>query len=123
MKEESERAGLTLNIQKAKIMASSPITPLQIDRETLETVKDLIVIYLFIYLFIFGSKIATDGDCSHEIKRRLLLERKAMINPSSVQFSHSVISDCLQPHGLQCTRTSCLSPFPGVFPNSYPLSW
>ena len=76
---------------------------------------------LFIYLF-FGSKIAADGDCSHEIKRRLLLERKALTNLSSVQFSHSVISDCLRPHGLQCARTSCLSPPPGVFPNSCPLS-
>ena len=72
VEEESKKVGLKLNIHKMKIMASSPITPLQIDRETLETVKDLI----FIYLFIFGSKIATDGDCSHEIKRRLLLERK-----------------------------------------------
>ena len=65
--EESEKAGLKLNIQKTKIMASSPITSWQIDGETVETVRD----------FIFGgSKITADGDCSHEIKRRLLLEGK-----------------------------------------------
>ena len=69
VKEESEKVGLKLNIQKTKIMASSPITSWQIDRETTETVSD------FIFL---GSKITADGDCSHEIKRRLLLGRKAM---------------------------------------------
>ena len=69
VKVESEKAGLKLNIQKTKIMGSSPITPWQIDGETVETVSD----------FIFGgSKITADGDCSHEIKRRLLLERKAL---------------------------------------------
>ena len=68
VKEESEKAGLKLNIQKTKIMASGPITSRQIDVETMETVRD------FIYL---GSKITADGDCSHEIKRHLLLERKA----------------------------------------------
>ena len=68
VKEESEKAGLKLNIQKAKIMASGPITSWQIDGETVETVRD------FIFL---GSKITSDGDCSHEIKRRLLLGRKA----------------------------------------------
>ena len=69
MKEESEKAGLKLNIQKTKIMASSPITSWQIDGGTMETVTD----------FIFrGSKITADGDCSHEIKRRLLLGRKVM---------------------------------------------
>ena len=67
--EESEKAGLKLNTQKTKIMASSPITSWQIDRETMETVTD------FIFL---GSKITADGDCSHEIKRRSLLGRKAM---------------------------------------------
>ena len=67
VKEESEKVGLKLNIQKTKIMASGPITSWQIDRETVETVSD------FIYL---GSKITADGDCSHEIKRRLLLEGK-----------------------------------------------
>ena len=69
VKEESEKAGLRLNIQKTKIMASSPITSWQIDGETMETVRD------FIFL---SSKITADGDCSHEIKRRLLLRRKAM---------------------------------------------
>ena len=67
VKEESEKAGLKLNIQKTKIMASGPITSWQIDGETMETVTD------FIFL---GSKITADGDCSHEIKRRLLLGRK-----------------------------------------------
>ena len=71
MKEESEKVGLKLNIQKAKIMASSPITSWQIDGETMETVTG------FIFL---GSRISADGDCSHEIKRRLFLERKAMTN-------------------------------------------
>ena len=67
VKEESEKIGLQLNIQKTKIVASGPITPWQIDRETIETVRD------FIFLV---SKITADGDCSHEIKRRLLLEEK-----------------------------------------------
>ena len=71
VKEESEIAGLKLNIQKKKIMASGPITSWQIDGETMETVRD------FIFL---DSKITADGDCSHEIKRHLLLERKAMTN-------------------------------------------
>ena len=71
MKEESEKAGLKFDIQKMKIMASGPITSWQIDGETMETVRD------FIFL---DSKITADGDCSHEIKRHLLLERKAMTN-------------------------------------------
>ena len=71
VKEESEKAGLKLNIQKIKIMTSSPITSCQIDGETMETVTD------FIFL---GFKITADGDCSHEIKRSLLLGRKAMTN-------------------------------------------
>ena len=71
MKEESEKAGLKLNIQKRKIMASGPITSWQIDEEELEIVSD------FIFL---GSKITVDGDCSHKIKRHLLLGRKAMTN-------------------------------------------
>ena len=71
MKEESEKAGLKLNIQTTKIMASGPITSWQIDAEMIETVPD------FIFL---GSRISADGDCSHEIKRRLFLERKAMTN-------------------------------------------
>ena len=75
VKEESENVGLKLNVQKTKIMASSPITLWQIDGETVETVSD----------FIFGgSKIIADGDCSHEIKRRLLLERKVMTNLDSI---------------------------------------
>ena len=72
-KEESEKVGLKVNIQKTKIMASGLITSWHIDGETMETVKD------FIYLF-FGSKIIADGDCSHESKRHLLLGRKAMTN-------------------------------------------
>ena len=71
IKEESEKAGLKLNIQKTKIMASGPITSWDIDGETVEAVSD------FIFL---GSKITADGDCSHEIKRRLLLGRKVMTN-------------------------------------------
>ena len=71
VKEESEKAGLKLNIQKTKIMASSPITSWQTDGETMETVTD------FIFL---GSKITVDTDCSHEIKKRFLLGRKAMTN-------------------------------------------
>ena len=75
MKEESEKAGLKLNIQKTKIMASGPMTSWQIDGETMETVRD----------FIFrGSKITADGDCSHEIKRCLSLRRKAMTNLDSI---------------------------------------
>ena len=75
VKEESEKVGLKLNIQKAKIMASGPITSRQIDGETMETVRD------FIFL---GSKITADGDCSHEIKRHLLLERKVL--PSQTAY-------------------------------------
>ena len=75
VKEESEKAGLKLNIQKTKIMASGPIIPWQINGETMETGTD------FIFL---GSKITAHGDCSHEIKRRLLLGRKAMSNLDSV---------------------------------------
>ena len=78
VKEESEKAGLKLNIQKLKIIASSPITSWQIDGEAMETVTDFILL---------GSKITADGDCSHEIKRGFLLERKPMTILSSVQFS------------------------------------
>src|SRR5574342_374670 len=81
MKEESEKAGLKLNNQKMKIMASGPITSCQIDRETMETVRD------FIFL---GSKITVDGDCSQEIKRCLLLGRKAMTNPDSILKSRNI---------------------------------
>ena len=75
VKEESEKVGLKLNIKKTKIMASGPITSWQIDAETVETVAD------FIFL---GSKITADGDCSHEIKRQLLLGRKVMTNLDSI---------------------------------------
>ena len=81
VKEESEKDGLKLNIQKTKIMASGPITSWQIDGETVETVAD------FIFL---GSKIAADGDCSHEIKRRLLLGRKTMTNLDSIVKSRDI---------------------------------
>ena len=80
VKQEGEKSDVKLNLQKTKIMASGPITSRQIDGETMETVTD------FIFL---GSKITADGNCSHEIKRHLLLGRKAMTNLS--QFSHSVI--------------------------------
>ena len=82
VKEESENAGLKLNIQKTKIMASGPISLWQIDGETMETVTD----------FIFGgSKITADGDCRHEIKRCLLLGRKAMTNLGSILKSRDII--------------------------------
>ena len=81
MKEESEKVGLKLNIQKTKIMASGPITSWQIDGETVEIVSD------FIFL---GSKITADGDCSHEMKRRLLLGRKAMTNLDSILKSKDI---------------------------------
>ena len=81
VKEESEKAGLKLNIQKTKILASSPITSWQIDRETMETVRD------FIFL---GSKITADGDCSHEIKRDLLLGRQVMTNLDSIFKSRDI---------------------------------
>ena len=81
MKEESDKAGLKLNIQKTKIMASSPITSWQIDLETMETVTDIIFL---------GSQITADGDCSHEIKRRLLLGRKAMTKLNSILKSRDI---------------------------------
>ena len=84
LKEESEKAGLKLNIQKTKIMASGPITSWQIDGETMETVTD------FIFL---GSKITTDGDCSYEIKRHLLLGRKVMTNLDNVLKSRRYFSN------------------------------
>ena len=81
VKEENEKVGLKLNVQKTKIMASGPITSWQIDGETVETVRD------FIFL---GSKITVDGDCSHEIKRRLFLGRKAMTNLDSILKSRDI---------------------------------
>ena len=83
MKEESEKVGLKLNIQKTKIMASGPITSWQIDGEKSETVADFIF---------WGSKVTADGDCSHEIKRCLLLGRKAMTNLDSIFKSRDVTS-------------------------------
>ena len=82
VKEESEKVGLNLNIQKTKIMASVPITSWQIDGETMETVRDFIL---------GGSKISADGNCSHEIKRRLLLGRKVMTNLDSILKSRDII--------------------------------
>ena len=81
VKEESEKVGLKLNIQKTNIMASGPITSWEIDGETMETVRDLIL---------GGSKITADGDCSHEIKRRLLLGRKVMTNLASILKSRDI---------------------------------
>ena len=81
VKEESEKVGLKINIQKTKIMASGPITSWKIDGETVETVSD--------FLFL-GSKITADGDCSHEIKRRLLLGRKVMTNLDSIFKSRHI---------------------------------
>ena len=81
VKEDSEKVALKLNIQKTKIMTSSPITSWQIDRETMETVTDFIF---------FGSKITADGDCSHEIKRHLLLGRIALTNLDSILKSRGV---------------------------------
>ena len=81
VKEESEKVGLKLNIQKTKIMASGPITPWETDGETVETVSDFIF---------WGSKITADGDCSHEIKRHLLLGRKVMTNLDSILKSRDM---------------------------------
>ena len=82
VKEESEKVGLKLNIQKTKIMASGPITSWQIDGETMQIVRD------FIFL---GFKVTADGDCSHEIKRRLLLGRKVMTNIDSIFKSQTLL--------------------------------
>ena len=84
MKEESEKVGLKLNIQKTKFMASSPITSWQMDGETMETVTD------FIFFQIKGSKITADGDCSHEIKRHLFLGRKVMTNLGIILKSRDI---------------------------------
>ena len=118
VKEETEKVGLKLNrkqkvLQKTKIMASGPITSWQIDGET---VSDFIL---------GGSKITADGDCNCEIKRRLLLGRESMTNLvqfSSFQFSCSVMSNTLQPHGLKHARRPCPSPTSGACSNSCPLS-
>ena len=83
VKEESEKVGLKLNMQKTKIMASGPITSWEIDGETVETVSDCIF---------FGSKISADGDCSHEIKRCLLIRRKVMTNQDSILKCRDIIT-------------------------------
>ena len=91
VKEESEKAGLKLNTQKTKIMASGPITSWEIDGETVETVSDFICL---------GSKITADGDCSHEIRRRLLLGRKVMTNLDSIfQSRHYFVNKCPSSQG------------------------
>ena len=90
VKEESEKVGLKLSIQKTKIMAFGPITSWQIDQETVETVADLIFL---------GSKITADGDCSHEIKRRLLLGRKVMANLGSILKSRDIANKGLSSQG------------------------
>ena len=118
-KEEREKIGLKLNIQKTKIMASGPITSWEIDGETVEPVRDFIFV---------GSKITADGEC-HEIKRCWLLGDKAVTNLDSilknrysVQFSRSVVPNCLQPHEPQHARPACPSPTPGVHSDSRPSS-
>ena len=114
VKEESEKVGLKLNIQKTKIMEFSPITSWEIDGETIETITD--------FLFM-GSKITADGDCSHEITT-LAPWKKSYDYPkfSSVQFSRSVVSDSLRPHETQHARPPCPSPTPGVHSDSCPSS-
>ena len=82
MKEESEKVGLKLNIQKTKIMASGPITSWELDGETVETVSDFIIL---------DSKITAVGECNHEIKRRLLLGRKVMTNPDSILKAETLL--------------------------------
>ena len=96
VKEESEKVGLKLNIQKTKIMASSPITSWEIDGETVETLSDFIF---------WGSKITADGDCSHEIKRCLLLERKVMANLDSILKTEILLCNkgpSSQGYGFSC---------------------
>ena len=97
VKEESENVGLKLNIEKTKIMVSSPISSWQIDGETMETVRDFIL---------GGSKITADGDCSHEIKRRLLLRRIVMTNLDSI-FKSRYIPDkgpCIESYGFSSSH-------------------
>ena len=111
VKEESEKVGLKLNIQKTKIMASSPITSWEIDGQQWKQCQAF-----------FGgrSKITADGDCSHENKRRLLLGRKIMTNLDQIrsdQISCSVVSDSLRPHESQHARPPCPSTTPRVHPD------
>ena len=96
VKEETEKSGLKLNIQKTKIMASGPITSWEIDGKTVETVSDFIL---------GGSKITADGDCSHEIKRRFLLGRKVMTNLDSLLKSRDITPGMEEPGGLQSMRS------------------
>ena len=97
VKEESEKVGLKLNIQKTKIMASGPITSWEIDGETVETVSDFIFV---------GSKITADGACGHEIKRRLLLGRKVITDPDSTLKSRDFANKgpSSQGYGFSCGR-------------------
>ena len=101
VKEESEKVGLKLNIQKTKIMASSLITSWQIDGETMETVRD------FIFL---GSKITADGDCTHEIKRRLLLGRKAMSKCLLISWLQSPSAVIFEPKKIKSLAVFIISP-------------
>ena len=124
VKEESEKADLKLNIQKTKTMASDPITSWQIDEETMETLRD------FIFL---GSQITADGDCNHEIKRCLLLERKAMTSLVKVKVTQSCLTLCYSMdyivHGILQVRIlewvaipfSRDLPNPGIEPRSLTL--
>ena len=98
MKEESEKAGFKLNIQKTKIMTSGPITSWEIDGETVETVSDLIF---------FGSKITAEGDCCHEIKRRLLLGRKVMTTLDSI-FKSRDINFLIKVGLVKAIQQSCM---------------
>ena len=105
VKEESEKVGLKLNIQKTKIMASGPIALWEIDGETVETVTD----FIYFILFFLFSKITADGDCSHEIKRCLLLEGKAMTNLDSI----------LKSRDITLPTKACLSRQRSDFPSSH----
>ena len=113
VKEESEKVGLKLNIQKTKIMASSTITPWQTDGETKETVRDFIL---------GGSKITADSDCSHEIKRHLLLRRKVMINLQFSSVQSLIRVRLFATHQSQHARPPFPSPTPGVHSDSSPSS-
>ena len=116
VKEESEKDGLKLNIQKTKIMASDPITSWQIDGETVETVSD----------FIFGGfKITADGDCSDEIKRRLLLGRKVMTNPAAAAAAAAAVAKSCQSCPTLCDPIDSSlpgSPVPGIL-QARTLQW
>ena len=110
VKEESEKVGLKLNIQKTNIMASSPITSWEIDEETVETVSDFIL---------GGSKITADGDCSHEIKRRLILGRKVMTNLDSIFKSR----DITLPTKVRVVKAMVFPTSPWCLANWCPSGW